>query len=85
VELDLTEKLPAASQYRVRFVPDGGARLSLRDLTLLVDGAPQPTLARPAPGRHDVVILTIPGIGYHVTLRVRVQGARRGTVLLQRL
>lgn len=85
VSLDLTEKLPAAAQYRVRFVPDGGARVALRDLELLVDGAAQPTLARPASGRRDVVLLTIPGVGYRVTLRVRVQGAQRGTVLLQRL
>jgi alpha-L-fucosidase len=85
VSLDLTEKLPAAAQYRLRFVPDGGVGVALRDLVLLVDGGSQPTLVRFASGHHDVVILTIPGVAYHVTLRARLQGAERGTVLLRRL
>lgn len=85
VTLDLTDKLPAASRYRVRFVAQRDAPVELRDLSVLVDGTPQPTLIRRAPGRRDVAILLVPGVGYHVILRARVRGAARGTVLLRPL
>lgn len=85
VTVDLTDKLPAASRYRIRFVAQGGAPVELRDLSALVDAAPQPTLIRRAPGRRDIAILLVPGVGYHVILRARVRGAARGTVLLRPL
>jgi len=85
VELDLTDKLPAAAQYRIRFVPEGDADVSLHDLKLLMNGGAQPTLVREASGRHDILILTLPAVGYHVTLHVGIQGAERGKVLLRRI
>jgi hypothetical protein len=39
---------------------------------------------RPAHGRRDVLLLTIPGLGQPIVLRARVRGAARGTLLLQR-
>jgi alpha-L-fucosidase len=85
LDLDLTAKLPAAAQYRVRLVARDGSSVELRDVRLDVGGKPAPHLARPAPGRHDVWLLTIPERGSRVELRARVRGATRGTVLLQRL
>jgi alpha-L-fucosidase len=82
--LDLTEKLVAVGRYRLRVVPDGEAPVSLRNPLLTFDGKPQPTLVRSAPGRRDVIVLSVPEVGHHVTLQVRLQGAERGTVLLQR-
>jgi alpha-L-fucosidase len=84
-EVDLTGKLPAAAQYRVRFVPTGGDPVTLRGVELLLGGTPQPHLIRPAAGRPDVLLLTVPGLGQPVVLRARVRGASRGTLLLQRL
>lgn len=84
LSLDLTGKLPAAGGYRLRVVPEGEGRVSLRDPVLRFDGDPHPTLVRTASGRRDVIILSIPETGHHVTLQARLQGAERGTVLLQR-
>jgi alpha-L-fucosidase len=83
-DVDLTRKLPAAAQYRLRFVGAGGAAVSLSEVVLTLGGARQPHLVRPAPGRRDVLLLTIPGLGQPVVVRARVRGAVRGTLLLQR-
>jgi len=84
-DVDLTPKIAAAAQYRVRFVPPGGEAVALREVQLLLGGAPQPHLARRAPGRSDVLIVTVPGLGQPIVLRARVRGAQRGTLLLQRM
>lgn len=85
LSLDLSAKLPAAAQYRLRLVARDGSPVELGDVRLTVGGKPAPHLARPAPGRHDVWLLTIPERETSVTLVGRVRGAARGTVLLQRL
>lgn len=84
-DVNLTPKIPAAAQYRVRFAPAGGDAVALTQVELVVGGASQPHLVRPAPGRRDVLLLTVPGLGQAIVLRARVRGAARGTLLLQRL
>jgi alpha-L-fucosidase len=84
-DVDLTAKLPAAAQYRVRFVPAGEGSAAVEAPQLLLGGVPQPHLLRRAAGRRDVLLLTVPGLGQRVVLRARVRGAVRGTLLVRRL
>jgi alpha-L-fucosidase len=84
VDLDLTARLQVAGQYRIRFVPEGEMGITLRDFTLSVDGVAQHGIARPGSGRRDVMVLTLPRVGGRITVRARLRGAARGTVLLQR-
>lgn len=83
--LDLTPKVTAAGQYRLRLVAPGNPRVEIRTLELSIRGAPQPTLARMASGRKDAAILTIPEANDPVTIRIRLREAAKGTALLQRL
>jgi alpha-L-fucosidase len=83
--LDLTSRVTAAGQYRLRLVGARNTRVEIRTLELSVRGAPQPALARTAPGRKDAAILTIPEANDPVTIRVRLREAANGTALLQRL
>lgn len=83
--LDLTPKVTAAGQYRLRLVAPGDPRVEIRTLELSIRGAPQPALARMASGRRDAAILTIPEANDPVTIRIRLREAAKGTALLQRL
>ena len=83
--LDITKKIDAAAQYRLRFVADGGEPVSISNAESLLDDIVHPNLLRGEPGRTDSLILTIPGTGQRVRIRARIQGARSGTVLLQKL
>jgi len=85
LELDISKKIVAATQYRLRFVPEKGAPFSIHDAEVLLDGIAQPHLLRPEEGRSDILILTMPGIGQGVQVRARIQGAKSGVVLLQKL
>jgi len=84
LDLDLTAKVPFAATYRLRLVADDGSPVQVRDLDLRVDQGPQPTLARLAPGRSDVVLIFLPVTGRAVSLRARVRGSAKGTALLRR-
>lgn len=83
--LDLTPKVTAAGQYRLRLVAPGDPHVEIRTLELSIRGAPQPALARMASGRRDAAILTIPEANDPVTIRIRLREAAKGTALLQRL
>lgn len=83
--LDLTPKVTAAGQYRLRLVAPGDPRVEIRTLELSIRGTPQPALARMASGRKDAAILTIPEANDPVTIRIRLREAANGTALLQRL
>ncbi len=84
LSLDLTAKVPFAATYRLRLVANDGLPVQLRDLDLRVDQGPQPTLARLAPGRSDVVLIDMPVTGRTVTISARVRGSTKGTALLRR-
>jgi alpha-L-fucosidase len=85
IDIDITPQLTRAGEYRARLVPEGVAAVEVRDASLSFDGAAQPALANLAPGRRDVVRLTVPVVGHKVMLRLRLRGAERGVVLLQRV
>ncbi len=84
-DVDLSSKIAAAGQYRLRWVPQGGGEIVVESPQLLLEGVAQPNLLHRVPGSPDVVILTIPGIGQKAVIRGRVQGGEKGTLLFRRL
>jgi alpha-L-fucosidase len=85
VDLDITKKIDAAAQYRVRFVSETGGAFEVADAVVLLDGIAQPALLRRDQGRDDSFILTLPGMGQQVRIRAVVRGANSGDILLQKL
>lgn len=83
--IDLTAKIDAASQYRLRFVAHVGTVTGLKKIVLMLQGAAQPSLVKPVKGKADQLILDMPGIGIRVQLSGRVEGAEAGQILLQKL
>lgn len=85
LDVDLTAKITAAAQYRVRLVAIGGGAPAVSGAQLLVNGVPAPELVRAVPGRSDVLILTIPALGQTISLRGRMPPGSTGTILIHRL
>lgn len=86
--VDVSDKIVAATQYRLRFVPQagwGGCVDPIEHATVLLGGVPEPKLIRHLPGSQDVLILTMPGIGQKVVLEGRLKCAANGTILLRKL
>jgi alpha-L-fucosidase len=90
--IDVSDKIVAATQYRLRFVPQVGwgecPGLSvdpIEQVTVQIGGVPEPKLLRPLAGSRDVFILTMPGLGQKVILEGRVKCAATGTILLRKL
>ncbi len=84
--LDITHKVQAAAQYRLRFIPLAGTITGLRHIVVLLDGVPEPNLWRPAPGHPDEILLNITGTRESsVKISGFVQGAFQGQILLQKL
>jgi alpha-L-fucosidase len=86
LDLDLTAKVAAPGRYRLRLVAEGGAAVELRDIDLNIGTVASARLVSAVPGRRDAAFLAIPEVqpGSRVTLKARVRGAARGTILLQR-
>ena len=83
--VDLSRKITAAGEYRLRWVPQGGGEVAVENPQLLLDGVAQPNLLHQVPGSPDVLILTMPGIGQKAIITGRVRGADEGTLLIRRL
>jgi alpha-L-fucosidase len=86
--IDVTDKILAATQYRLRFVPQtgwGDCSDPIEHATVQIGGVPEPNLLRPLPGSRDVLILTMTGIGQKVILEGRLKCAAKGTILLRKL
>jgi alpha-L-fucosidase len=83
-EVDLTEKIKEATQYRVRFVPFDGRVTAIEGAELLLDGASASHLMHAAPSARDALILTMTAIGQKVILRGTIEGAEQGAILLQK-
>jgi hypothetical protein len=83
--LNLTKRIDAAAQYRVRMVAEGGARFSIAAAEVAVGGVTQPELLARDDARPDTLVLTVPGLGQPVELRLRIEGAPAGSVLLQKM
>ena len=84
-DVDLTAQIKDAAQYRLRFVPADGKVTAVKGVELLLDGAPAPHLVKADPNAPDALILTMTAIGQKVILRGEVQGAEKGTILLQKM
>jgi alpha-L-fucosidase len=86
--IDVTDKMVAAAQYRLRFVPQAGwgnCADPIEHVTVQIGGVAEPKLLRPLRGSLDVLILTMPGIGQKVILEGRLRCAASGSVLLRKL
>ncbi len=82
--LDLTSKINAAAQYRLRFVPESGQVEGIHNVVLKLHGVADSRFVKPQKGPSDTLILDITGIGDRVTIEGRVEGAVNGSILLQR-
>ncbi len=85
LDMDISKKIDAAAQYRLRFVPESGEQVDIGGAEVLLEGIAQPHLIRPEKGRADALILTMPGIGQTVRVRADVRGAKTGVVLMRKL
>lgn len=83
--LDLTSKIKAAKQYRLRFVPGAGTVTELKNVVLRLHGVPEPNLVKSVTGKPDELILDITGVAETVHIDGQVEGATSGEILLQEL
>ena len=82
--IDLTAKIDAAAQYRLRFVPQTGTVTGLRNLVLRLHGVAEPNFIKLAKGKTDQLILNITGVAETVLVSGWVDGAAGGSILLQK-
>jgi alpha-L-fucosidase len=82
--IDLTAKIDAAAQYRLRFVPRAGTVTGLKNLVLKLHGVAEPNFFKVVKGTADQVILNITGVAETVQVSGRVEGAESGNILLQK-
>lgn len=83
--IDLTSKIDAAKQYRLRFVPRTGAVTRLTDIVLKLHDVAEPNLVKRVRGKVDELILDITGVAETVWVYGQVEGAASGDILLQKL
>jgi alpha-L-fucosidase len=83
--LDLSKQIDAATQYRLRFVPETGEVAGVGNLQLLLNGVSEPQFVREDPASKNALILTITALGERVAVSGAVAGAPTGTVLLQKM
>lgn len=86
-QIDLSAKLDAAAQYRLRFVPLGGwngCSNRFEDPQLLIDNIAQPKMLHRVADRADELLLTLTAVGQKVVVQGRIACAERGAILLQK-
>jgi alpha-L-fucosidase len=83
--LDLTQKITAAAQYRLRFVPTSGKVTALRNVVLKLHGVSNPNLIKPVRDKPDELLLDITGVAETVQITGEVLGTPTGQILLQKL
>ncbi len=86
--IDVSDKIVAATQYRLRFVPQtgwGNCAEPIEHVTVQIGGVQEPKLLRPLAGSRDVWVLTMPGIGQKVVIEGRLKCADAGSILLRKL
>ena len=86
--IEVSDKILAATQYRLRFVPQtgwGDCAVPIEHVTVQIGGVSEPKLLRPLRGSPDVLMLTMPGIGQRVILEGRLKCAAKGSILLRKL
>lgn len=85
-QADLSSKITAATQYRIRLIPQSGHVTRIANVQLLIDGVPAPHLIRPDPANPGVLLLTMTEVGRKkVVVSGTIKGAAQGTILLQKM
>jgi alpha-L-fucosidase len=85
LQVDLSEKMKEAAQYRVRLIAETGAVTGITDLKLEQDGADVTHLVRRGAGARNVLIISLTGVGQKMVLSGTVVGAERGAILMQKM
>jgi hypothetical protein len=85
VHVNLSSKIDAAAQYRLRFVAQRGRVTAVHDAVLLLDGIPHRELIHSIGNAPDRIMLDITSVGPDVAFEGRIEGAEAGTILLQKL
>jgi alpha-L-fucosidase len=83
--IDLTSKIDAAKQYRLRFVPRTGTVTGLTNVVLKLHDVAEPNFVKRANGKVDELILDITGVAETVRVSGQIEGASSGDILLQKL
>jgi alpha-L-fucosidase len=83
--IDLTSKIDAAKQYRLRFVPRAGTVTGFASVVLKLDDVAEPNFVKLANGKVDELILDITGVAEKVRVSGQIGGACSGDILLQKL
>jgi alpha-L-fucosidase len=83
--IDLTSKIDAAKQYRLRFVPRTGTVTGLESVMLKLHDVADPMLVKPVNGKTNELILDITGVDETIQVSGQVEGAPNGDILLQKL
>lgn len=84
-QVDLSKHIAAATQYRLRFIPESGKVTAIGDAQLLLNGTPHPALVRTDPEAKNALLLTITALGETVVISGTIAGAEQGTILLQKM
>lgn len=82
---DLTQKIDAAAQYRLRFVPTSGKVIAIEKVALKLHGVSETTLVKRARNHPDELILDITGVAETVQITGEVIGSATGQILIQKL
>jgi alpha-L-fucosidase len=83
--LDLTGKVTAAAQYRLRFIPKAGLVAGIRSVEFKLHGVAQPSLVKPVRGKKNELLLDFTEVGGAIHISGQVDGASGGQILLQKL
>jgi alpha-L-fucosidase len=82
--VDLTSKINAAAQYRLRFIPRTGTVTGLKNVVLKLHDVPEPNFIKPIQVSVNELLLNITGVAETVQVSGRVEGAASGDILLQK-
>ena len=83
--IDLTSRIDAAKQYRLRFIPSSGMVTGLKNVVLKLHDVVEPNFIKPVTGKKDELILDITGVAETVRVSGEIIGAANGEILLQKL
>ena len=83
--VDLTSKVNAVGQYRLRFIPRTGTVRGLKNVVLKLHDVPEPNFIKPVKGSVNELLLDITGVAETVQVSGHVEGAASGDILLQKV
>ncbi len=83
--LNLTSKIRAAAQYRLRFVPRTGTVTALTNVVLKLGNVREPQFVKPVDGKANELLLDITGVAETIQISGQVMGAASGDILLREL